>query len=276
MPNPAINSGIRDNHKRGAVADFLKAKIQSGSRLSVVSAYFTIYAYDSLREKLDQIEHLDFLFGEPRFISSLDPEKTEKKSFILDGNGLHLANRLEQKRVARDCAEWIRQKVEIKSIRHAQLLHGKMYHIANAGVEEAILGSSNFTVRGLGLGLGNNNIELNLEVDSNRDRRDLKVWFEELWNDPTLVEDVKDEVLLYAPISKSSTTLLWPISTPTSVFPISYDSTKPGKSGSALTPSPTTSIARSPIGISGRITRWTTAKSACRSIATPSRKNPYS
>ena len=64
MPNPTSNSGIRDNHKRGAVADFLKAKIQSGSRLSVVSAYFTISAYDALREHLDQIEHLDFLFGD--------------------------------------------------------------------------------------------------------------------------------------------------------------------------------------------------------------------
>ncbi len=197
MPNPATNSGIRDNHKRGVVADFLKAKIQTGSRLSVVSAYFTIYAYDALREHLDQIDHLDFLFGEPRFIASLDPDRTEKKAFILDGHGLQLANRLEQKRVARDCAEWMRNKVDIRSIRHTQLLHGKMYHIANAGVEEAILGSSNFTVRGLGLGAGNNNIELNLEVDSNRDRRDLKVWFDELWNDPALVEDVKAEVLQY-------------------------------------------------------------------------------
>lgn len=197
MPNPATSSGIRDNNKRGAVADFLKAKIHSGSRLSVVSAYFTIYAYDALREHLDQIEHLDFLFGEPRFIASLDPDKTEKKAFILDSQGLHLANRLEQKRVARECAEWMRRKVDIRSIRHMQLLHGKMYHIANAGVEEAILGSSNFTVRGLGLGAGNNNIELNLEVDSNRDRRDLKVWFDELWNDPVLVEDVKAEVLQY-------------------------------------------------------------------------------
>jgi hypothetical protein len=197
MPNPLTNSGIRDNHHRGAVADFLKSKIQSGSRLSVVSAYFTIYAYDALREHLDQIEHLDFLFGEPRFIATLDPEKTEKKAFILDGNGLQLANRLEQKRVARDCAAWMRQKVDIRSVRHSQLLHGKMYHIANAGVEEAIMGSSNFTVRGLGLGAGNNNIELNLEVDSNRDRRDLKVWFDELWNDSALVEDVKAEVLQY-------------------------------------------------------------------------------
>ena len=197
MPNPLNNSGIRDNHHRGAVADFLKAKIHSGSQLSVVSAYFTIYAYDALREYLDQIDHLDFLFGEPRFISSLDPDKTDKKTFKIEDEGLHLANRLEQKRVARDCAAWIREKVDIRSIRHAQLLHGKMYHIANAGVEEAILGSSNFTVRGLGLGTGGNNIELNLEVDSNRDRRDLKIWFDELWSDPALVEDVKAEVLLY-------------------------------------------------------------------------------
>ena len=197
MPNPTTSSGIRDNHRRGIVADFLKSKIRSGSRLSVVSAYFTIYAYDALREHLDQIDHLDFLFGEPSFIASLDPEKTEKKAFILDGSGRQLANRLEQKRVARDCAEWMPQKVDIRSIRHAQLLHGKMYHIANAGVQEAILGSSNFTVRGLGLGAGNNNIELNLEVDSNRERRDLKIWFDELWHDPALVEDVKAEVLRY-------------------------------------------------------------------------------
>jgi SNF2 family DNA or RNA helicase len=40
-------------------------------------------------------------------------------------------------------------------------------------------------------------IELNLEVDSNRDRRDLKAWFDELWNDETLVRDVKADVLSY-------------------------------------------------------------------------------
>ena len=82
MQTPANKSGIRDNHRRGVVADFLKAKIQPGSRLSVISAYFTIYAYEALKNHLDHIEHLDFLFGEPRFISSLDPDKTEKKAFI--------------------------------------------------------------------------------------------------------------------------------------------------------------------------------------------------
>jgi hypothetical protein len=170
MPPPAINSGLRDNHTRGTVADFLRGEIQDGSRLSVVSAYFTIYAYDALKDCLDRIDHLDFLFGEPSFVNRLDPSKTEKNAFIIDADGLELANKLQQKRVAKECADWIERKVDIKTIKQSNLLHGKMYHIATAGVEEAILGSSNFTVRGLGLGNGDNNIELNLIVDGKRDR----------------------------------------------------------------------------------------------------------
>lgn len=190
-------SGIRDNHHRGTVGDFLQSKIEGGSSLSMVSAYFTIYAFDALKASLLGIDNLRFLFGEPRFIKSLDPERTDKKAFKIEDEGLLLQNRLKQKRVARECAEWIDDKVQIRSIRAQNLLHGKMYHIARNGVEEAILGSSNFTVRGLGLSPASNNIELNLEVDSNRDRRDLKAWFDELWNDTDRVEDVKAEVLSY-------------------------------------------------------------------------------
>ena len=72
--------GIKDNHTRGKVADFLGARLEEGSRLSVVSAYFTIYAYEALSEELERIGSLRFLYGEPRFISALDPEKTDKKS----------------------------------------------------------------------------------------------------------------------------------------------------------------------------------------------------
>ncbi len=189
-------SGIRDNHHRGAVGDFLKTKIKEGSNLSVVSAYFTIYAFDALKDHLRQIHEMKFLFGEPRFIQSLDPDKTDKKAFKLIDEGLKLENRLEQKRVARECAAWLSEKVQIKSIRQTNLLHGKMYHMSTDGIDDAIMGSSNFTVRGLGLGEANN-IELNLEVDSNRDRKDLKSWFDEIWNDEKLVVDVKQDVLNY-------------------------------------------------------------------------------
>jgi hypothetical protein len=196
MPDANLipSAGIRDNYTRGTVGDFLREKIQEGSKLSVVSAYFTIYAYDALRETLDQIDHLDFLFGEPTYVNRLDPDKTAKKSFVIDEDGLELANRLQQKRVARECSEWIERKVDIRTIKQTNLLHGKMYHVANGGVEDAILGS---TVTGLGLGSTGNNIEINLVVDSSRDRAELKQWFTEIWNNRGLVKDVKEDVLLY-------------------------------------------------------------------------------
>ena len=194
-----IKSSIRDNHKHGSVGDFLKSKIEEGSSLSIVSAYFTIHAFQALKESLTEIKELRFLFGEPRFIKSLDPEKTDKKAYKIEGEdeGLKFDDRLKQNWIAKECAAWIREKVKIQSIRKSNLMHAKMYHIANNGVEDAIVGSSNFTVRGLGMSATENNIELNLEVDSNRDRKDLKTWFDEMWNDKELVKDVKNDVLLY-------------------------------------------------------------------------------
>ena len=188
--------GIKDNHSRGKVASFLVDKITSGSQLSIVSAYFTIYAYEALANQLDTVEHLKFLFGEPRFIASLDPDKTDKKAFQIEDEGLTLANRLQQRAVARRCADWIRAKVDIRSIRQTNLLHGKLYHINDGKREHALLGSSNFTRRGLGLSQ-TPNIELNLIVDSDRDRADLKQWFDDIWADSRLVQDVKDDVLGY-------------------------------------------------------------------------------
>ncbi|MDD4803505.1 MAG: helicase-related protein, partial [Syntrophomonas sp.] len=129
-----------------------------------------------------------------------DPDKTNKRDFKIEDEQLiiPLQSRLQQKLVAKECSEWIEQKVNIKSMVKPDFLHGKMYHIRNSNeTQKAIFGSSNFTVSGLGLG-NNPNIELNMEIDSERDRNDLLNWFNEIWNDDTgLVEDVKDEVLKY-------------------------------------------------------------------------------
>jgi len=192
----SIRHGIRDNHTRGKVAEFLSEKIAVGSQLSIVSAYFTIHAYNALSKQLDQIKHLNFLFGEPRFIATLDPEKTDKKAFKIEDEGIALANRLQQKAIAQRCAAWLRDKVNIRSVRQANLLHGKLYHIDDGRREHALLGSSNFTRRGLGLS-DTPNIELNLIVDGDRDRADLKQWFDEIWNDERIVADVKADVLRY-------------------------------------------------------------------------------
>lgn len=194
-----MTSNIRDNRKYGNVADFLKEKITEGSDVSIVSAYFTIYAYYNLHENLDSVNHTRFLFGEPTFTKNLDPEKMNVKEFKIQDDTLEipLENRLHQKKVAKLCSEWIKNKVEVKSLIKPNFLHGKLYLIEQAnGNKEAISGSSNFTTNGIGLGQGKN-MELNLVVDSKNQLNELKDWFDELWNDKELVEDVKEDVLKY-------------------------------------------------------------------------------
>ena len=209
MPPRSHTSPIVDNRAR-KVGDFLRREISPASVLSVVSAYFTIYGYAELREELHRIARMRFLYGDPRGVASLDPTEDGAKAFRLTDEGaLELAQALAQKPLARACSEWIRERVDIRTLRQANFLHGKMYHVDRAGDATAagadgatpagsdsatLAGSSNLTRRGLGMG-ANPNIELNLEMRSQSERNELLDWFEGLWQDEALTRDAKNEVL---------------------------------------------------------------------------------
>ena len=190
----AVNA-IIDNRQR-RVGDFLREGIEADANLSIVSAYFTIYAYEALREALDGAGRVRFLYGEPRGVGAMDPEGGEPKSFRLtEDGGIELRHAMAQKALARACADWIEGKVDIRTVRQANFLHGKLYHLAREnGASAALVGSSNFTRRGLGFG-ATPNIEVNLEVRAEADREPLLRWFDELWNDESLTRDAKEDVL---------------------------------------------------------------------------------
>jgi SNF2 family DNA or RNA helicase len=195
------NKSIRDNYTNGSVGGFLKDNISDNADLSFVTAYFTIFAYEKLRPQLDNAKSLRLLFGEPKFIKSV-ASSTDAKIYKIEDEKLVIPveNRLQQKIIAQQCCQWIRNKVEIKSMVRPDFLHGKLYYIEKPnGEKEAVTGSSNFTVNGLGLG-SRPNIELNLVVNDKRDLLDLKEWFDQLWNNKmegVEVEDVKDQVIKY-------------------------------------------------------------------------------
>lgn len=189
-----LGTGIRDNRERGSAADFIREKVKPGSQLSIVSAYFTSSAHACLKAILDSASSTRLLFGEPRFLSIAEADSLIPPAFQLTDLGLTLVDQLRQRRTAKQCANWIRRSVEVRSVRKLGLLHGKMVHVYDGAREHALLGSSNFTLNGLGLST-RPNIELNLIVDSDRDRHDLLSWFDELWSDEELTIDVKAEVL---------------------------------------------------------------------------------
>ncbi|MCB1095850.1 MAG: hypothetical protein KDN22_09765 [Verrucomicrobiae bacterium] len=93
MPSSSIDS----RPARRSVGEFLRSQIKPETKLSFVSAFFTVNAYDALKHELESARCLRFLFGKPSFISESDSDKHAKKNFCLTEDGLKLAHSLAQR-----------------------------------------------------------------------------------------------------------------------------------------------------------------------------------
>ncbi len=185
---------ILDN-RRHSVADFLRAHLPDADVYRLVSAYFTIYGYEALESELRGVKDVRFLFGDPASVGELDPGDKEPKSYDLTEDGLSPHHVLQQKHLARRCEEWARRRrVSIRSIGKSNFLHGKMHLFENSGRGSAVVGSSNFTRRGLGCD-GGANVEINLAASDSVIRAELRTWFDELWTNKELTRNVKREVI---------------------------------------------------------------------------------
>ena len=182
----------RDNK----VADYLAQSMAFADSLDVVSAYFTIYGYELLEDRLRAMNRVRFLYGDPASVEDVDPGGKEAKSFHISEQGLRPNHSLNQKHLAQRCAEWIcRDSVHIRSIKQSNFLHGKMYLTSEGKrTTSGIVGRSNFTKSGLG-GSDRPNLEINLATTQQETLAELQEWFDSLWNDRRQVEDAKQQVL---------------------------------------------------------------------------------
>ena len=189
------NQYIIDNQAT-TVADHLRRNLPGADSFSLVSAYFTIYGYELLEEPLAKVGDVRFLFGDPASVEDLDPGNIEPKSFELTEDGLVPNHALHQKYLAKRCAAWVSSDaVAIRSASQSNFLHGKLYlTAAEEGARSAVVGSSNFTKRGLG-GSEQSNLEINLATEDCATVAELQEWFDRLWDNKQRTEDVKQKVL---------------------------------------------------------------------------------
>ncbi len=185
-----LQNHILDN-QTATVADHLRRNLRGADSFNLASAYFTIYGYELLADELDKVVGVRFLFGDPTSVEDLDPSTNEPKSFELTERGLEPNHTLQQKALAKQCAAWVaKDAVAVRSVSRANFLHGKMYLTTSPNSAAGVVGSSNFTKRGLG-GSDHPNLEINLATDDADTLTELRDWFNRLWNDERLTEDVK-------------------------------------------------------------------------------------
>ncbi|MBB6453205.1 ERCC4-related helicase [Salirhabdus euzebyi] len=190
-----------DNKKSGFVGDALKPYFKKGSKVAIMSSYFTIYAFEMLKKELMQVDEVRFLFIDPTFTSenyakgSKDFQKSERE-MRLSGSDLEikLRNELTQAKIAKECAEWIKAKVQMKSLT-SPMTQSRLYHIENKdGSSVAIQGSSDFTSSGLGYTYSPS-LEMNTLMDEPLLTKQYIEWFNDVWKNEDIIEEVKQEVL---------------------------------------------------------------------------------
>ncbi len=192
---------ILDNKQFGKVGDELRENISKGSKLSVISAYFTIYAFNELYKELNKIDKMRFIFTEPTFVKN---EKEVIRQYYINrdleknisGNEfeIKMRNKLNQANIAKECANWLKEKVEIKSLKQPNPAQQRLVYIDNEEDVIAINGTVDFTTDGLGF-TASSRMDMNTCMYGKEYTKHFLQMFDRIWEDDSIVEDVKEKVL---------------------------------------------------------------------------------
>ena len=190
-----------DNINR-LLGDDLKATITPGARLKIAASCFSIYAFEALKKELTGVESLQFIFTAPTFVPNevTDRLKKERREFFIPKSqresGLYgtefeiqLRNKLTQRAVARECAQWIRQKAKFRSNKTKAPMQ-PFVHVAGREQSTAYMPVNGFTAVDLGYQQGNAVSNFVNRMDEPAHAQMYLQLFDQIWNDPEKVEDV--------------------------------------------------------------------------------------
>lgn len=193
------------NNITDIVKDDMEKTIRKGSKISMAAACFSLYAFDALQKQLEAIDSLRFVFMSPTFLK--ERAAKEKREFFIPRLNreqslygtefeLHLRNKMKQKAIARECAAWIKEKVQFKSYTSGSDVSGYMVVDDGQSDEASVyLPLHGFTTADLGCERGDNRNSYVNKLDTPVAREYLKQ-FDAIWADRNGdLQDVTDIIV---------------------------------------------------------------------------------
>lgn len=184
---------IIDNKANGKIGEELRKNITKNARLSVISSLFSIYGYSELKTELEKTDTFRLLLPQTSYQGKnrIDNE-LEIRGLTGSEVDRRFRNTLNLTQIARECAEWLSRKAEIKAV--AIPIPQNLFHVAKPDGENiAIYGSSPFSTAGLGF-TPSNSFDMNT-LTSGTEAKNLLKWFDSIWNSPEEASDIKKIVL---------------------------------------------------------------------------------
>jgi len=151
------------DNKQKILSEDLNDTIEGKSNISIAAPSFSMYAFASLQKSLENINKMKFLFTSPAFIS--DTFKNEKREFYIPKLNreknlygtefeIKLKNELTQKAIAKECAQWIKEKVQFKTNTTEGHIDS-MISVDSKDSNTLYTQIKGFTTTGLGFEMGN-------------------------------------------------------------------------------------------------------------------------
>lgn len=186
-----------DNINKTLKGDFV-TELRSGSKVAIAASCFSIYAFEELKAQLKDIDELRFIFTSPTFVT--EKANKQKREFYIPRLNrernlygsefeIKLRNELSQKAIAKECAEWIRQKACFKSNRTGENMMG----FATID-DKAYMPITGFTTVELGCERGDNAYTMINKFSAPFSQQYLSL-FDQVWNDSAKMQVVTDKVL---------------------------------------------------------------------------------
>lgn len=182
--------------------DELIENIKKGSKMTIAASCFSMYAYKELKKQLDSIDELRFLFTSPTFVKE-STQKEKREFYIPRMNrelGLYgtefeikLRNEMTQKAIAKECADWIRNKVRFRSNVSGDSMSG-FITVDSTSDSAAYMPISGFTTTDIGCDRGNNAYNMVNSLDAPFAQQYITL-FNQLWSDTAKLEDVTETVI---------------------------------------------------------------------------------
>ncbi|MDH1003673.1 helicase-related protein [Acinetobacter junii] len=185
----------------------IEGNLNSKSRLKIAASYFSIYAFAALKKELEKIEELQFIFTSPTFVADnvTDKLKKEKREFVIPQQDresslygtefeIHLRNKLSQKAIAKECADWIRRKAKFKS-NNSNAPMQEFINIQKPEHSLTYMPIQGFTPMGLGFEKGNAISNIVNCFDETATVQTYIQLFNQIWNDASKVDDVTSEII---------------------------------------------------------------------------------
>jgi ERCC4-related helicase len=184
------------------LGDDLKASLNSKSKLRIAASCFSIYAYEALKSELSKVESLEFIFTAPTFVPNevTDKLRKEHREFFIPKMDrerslygsefeIQLRNKLTQRAIARECAEWMQQKSTFRSNKTKAPM--QQFACVQQGQQEiAYMPLHGFTAVDLGYQRGDAVSNIVNRFDEPAFTTTYLQLFEQIWNDPQKLEDV--------------------------------------------------------------------------------------